>query len=168
MTVLYLYFEVWGGTNQGFQVWGCNWENSGHLCPFWQFFDRLRTPPTYVFYTRMLSWAIRPGCYCAQFKVWLNHQNISKRASIFLPQAAKATNLYRGHARLRISTGNHNLISLLGTIITLTALCLNLFLEDTCYKIKSHFAVFELDGSNLANLSKKRSEISEGRVACVR
>ena len=46
MTVLYLYFEVWGGTDQGFQVQGCNWENSGHLCPFWHLFDRLRTPPT--------------------------------------------------------------------------------------------------------------------------
>ena len=35
-----------GGTDQGFQVWGWNWENSGHLCPFWHFFDWLRTPPT--------------------------------------------------------------------------------------------------------------------------
>ena len=24
MTVIYLYFEVWVWTDQGFQVWGCN------------------------------------------------------------------------------------------------------------------------------------------------
>ena len=45
MTVLHLYFEVWAWTDQGFQDWGCNCENSGDLCPFWHISDYLRTPP---------------------------------------------------------------------------------------------------------------------------